>query len=297
MRIGILANKEGWHYRQLAEAFAGRGIEVENYHITDIVVKVGMSLNSFASGSFVGDKRLEELDALIVRSIPAGSLEQIVFRMNALHCLEQAGVFVMNPPSVIEKTVDKFYTSSLLEAYGVPTPPTMVTENRGAAMEAFFELGGDVVVKPLFGSLGKGMVRVDNPDVAYRVFSALEMNHYVFYLQKFISHENRDIRAFVLGDRVLSAMERRGANWKTNIAQGAVGCPIELNDRQEQLALEAAKAIGCPYAGVDLICSGDGEEFVLEVNGVPGWEGLLKVSSVDIAGEIADFVLKGREGC
>jgi hypothetical protein len=82
MRIGILANKEGWHYRQLAEAFAGRGIEVENYHITDIVVKVGMSSNSFAAGSFVGDKRLEELDALIVRSIPAGSLEQIVFRMN-----------------------------------------------------------------------------------------------------------------------------------------------------------------------------------------------------------------------
>jgi RimK family alpha-L-glutamate ligase len=297
MRIGILANKEGWHYRQLAEAFAGRGIEVENYHITDIVVKVGMSSNSFAAGSFVGDKRLEELDALIVRSIPAGSLEQIVFRMNALHCLEQAGVFVMNPPSVIEKTVDKFYTSSLLEAYGVPTPPTMVTENRGAAMEAFFELGGDVVVKPLFGSLGKGMVRVDNPDVAYRVFSALEMNHYVFYLQKFISHENRDIRAFVLGDRVLSAMERRGANWKTNIAQGAIGYPVKLNDCQERLALEAAKAIGCMYAGVDLVRSEDGEEFVLEVNGVPGWEGLQKVSSVDIAGEIADFVLKGREGC
>ena len=296
MRIGILANKEGWHYRQLADAFARRGVKVENYHITDLIAKVGMSSNAFAAGSFVGDKRLEELDALIVRSIPAGSLEQIVFRMNALHCLEQAGVFVMNPPSVIEKTVDKFYTSSLLEACGAPTPPTIVTENRDAAMEAFFELGGDVVVKPLFGSLGRGMVRVDDPDVAHRVFCALEMNHYVFYLQKFISHDNRDIRAFVLGDRVLSAMERRGAHWKTNIAQGAIGYPVKLNDCQERLALEAAKAIGCTYAGVDLVRSGDGEEFVLEVNGIPGWEGLQKVSSIDIADEIAGFVLKGREG-
>lgn len=296
MRIGILANKEGWHYRQLTAAFKKCGIEPECYSITDLVAKVGMSKASTASGSFAGDRRLEELDALIVRSIPAGSLEQIVFRMNALHCLKQAGVFVMNPPSVIEKTVDKFYTSSLLEVYGVPTPPTIVTENRDAAMEAFRELGGDVVVKPLFGSLGRGMTRLDDPDVAYRVFRALEMHHYVFYLQKFISHDNRDIRAFVLGDRVLSAMERRGANWKTNIAQGAVGCPIELNDRQEQLALKAAKAIGCPYAGVDLVRSGDGEEFVLEVNGVPGWQGLQKVSDINIADEIVRFVLKGREG-
>ena len=163
-------------------------------------------------------------------------------------------------------------------------------------MEAFRELGGDVVIKPLFGSLGRGMVRVDDPDVAHRVFCALEMNHYVFYLQKFISHDNRDIRAFVLGDRVLSAMERRGAHWKTNIAQGAIGYPVKLNDCQERLALEAAKAIGCTYAGVDLVRSGDGEEFVLEVNGIPGWEGLQKVSSIDIADEIAGFVLKGREG-
>jgi len=297
MRIGILANKEGWHYRKLVEAFALRGIKVEDYRITDIVARVGSSSNAFRSGAFIGDKRLEELDALIVRLIPAGSLEQIVFRMDVLHCLEQSGLLVMNPASVIEKTVDKFCTSSLPESYGVPTPTTIVTEKRDAAMEAFFELGGDVVVKPLFGSLGKGMARVDNPDVAYRVFSALEMNDYVFYLQKFISHENRDIRAFVLGGKVLSAMERRGPNWKTNIAQGAIGRRVELTDRQEYLALKAAEAIGCLYAGVDIVRSRDGEEFVLEVNGVPGWEGLQRVSDIDIAGEIADFVLNGRGGC
>ena len=297
MRIGILASAGSWYYLELAAAFERLGITVERYYITELMAKVGISSRSFMSGSFAGDERLEDLDALIVRSIPAGSLEQIVFRMNALHCLEQAGTFVMNQPLAIEKTVDKFYTSSLLAAQGVPTPPTIVTENMDSAMAAFRELGGDVVVKPLFGSLGRGMVRVDDPDVAYRVFRALEMNHYVFYLQKFIQHENKDIRVFVLGDRVLAAMERRGSAWKTNIAQGAVAYPVELDDYQERLALEAAKAIGCLYAGVDLVRSRDGEEFVLEVNGIPGWEGLQKVASVNIADEIADFVVKGREGC
>lgn len=297
MRIGILASAGSWHYLQLEAAFERLGIKVERYYITELMAKVGMSSSSFVSGSFAGDERLEDLDALIVRSIPAGSLEQIVFRMNALHCLEQAGTFVMNQPLAIEKTVDKFYTSSLLASQGLPTPPTIVTENRDAAMEAFQELGGDVVVKPLFGSLGRGMVRVDNPDVAYRVFQALEMNHYVFYLQKFIHHENKDIRVFVLGDRVLAAMERRGSTWKTNIAQGAVAYPVELDDYQEKLALKAARAIGCLYAGVDIVRSRDGEMFVLEVNGIPGWEGLQKVSSVNIADEIASFVVKGRESC
>ncbi len=297
MRIGILASPGSWYYLELAAAFERLGIKVERYYITELMVKVGMSSHSFVPGSFAGDERLEDLDALIVRSIPAGSLEQIVFRMNALHCLEQAGTFVMNQPLAIEKTVDKFYTSSLLAAQGVPTPPTIVTENMDAAMAAFRELGGDVVVKPLFGSLGRGMVRVDDPDVAYRVFRALEMNHYVFYLQKFIQHENKDIRVFVLGDRVLASMERRGSAWKTNIAQGAVAYPVELDDYQERLALEAARAIGCLYAGVDLVSSRDGEEFVLEVNGIPGWEGLQKVASVNIADEIANFVVKGREGC
>ncbi len=121
-------------------------------------------------------------------------------------------------------------------------------------MLAFEELGGDVVVKPIFGSEGRGMVRVSDPDIAYRVFRALEMGRYVYYLQEFVPHGQRDIRAFVIGGRVEAAMERPGNGWKTNVSQGARARPLEIDDRSgRDMALRAAQAVGTDYAGVDIL--------------------------------------------
>jgi glutathione synthase/RimK-type ligase-like ATP-grasp enzyme len=116
---------------------------------------------------------LHDCDAVLVRGIPRGSLEQVVFRVDSLHLLERAGVRVVNPARAIERTVDKLYTSGLLAGAGLLTPRTVACERRDDALAAFEELGGDVIVKPLFGSMGLGMTRVDDPDVAYRVFTAL----------------------------------------------------------------------------------------------------------------------------
>ena len=126
----------------------------------------------------------------------------------------------MNTARAIERSVDKFWTTGLLEQAGLPVPETRTCEAPDAAMEAFRELGGDVIVKPLFGSMGLGMVRVTDEDLAWRVFRTIERIQGVYYLQRMVPHEGRDVRAFVVGQRILGAIERRAPGWRTNVSRG-----------------------------------------------------------------------------
>ena len=226
---------------------------------------------------------LDGCDAVIVRGIPRGSLEQVIFRVDALHALVERGVTCVNGPRAIERTVDKFLASALLARAGVPTPRTIACERPEDALEAFEELGGDVIVKPLFGSMGAGMTRVDDADVADRVFHALTLERAVYYLQETLAHDDRDLRAFVVGGRVLAAIERHGSGWRANLARGARARATELSTEQERLCVEAAAAVGADYAGVDLLRGPDGREYVLELNGIPGWHGLQEATGADVA--------------
>jgi RimK family alpha-L-glutamate ligase len=234
-----------------------------------------------------GTTELDQADAVLARIIPSGSLEQIIYRVDALHRLEDRGVRLMNSPRAIERTVDKFWTSALLEQCGIPTPETIVCESVDEAFAAFRAMG-DVILKPLFGSMGLGMVRVSDEDMAFRVFKTVEQIRGVFYLQRAIEHEGRDIRAFVLGGRVLGAIERRSEGWRTNLARGGSARALELPGDWASLAVRAAAAVGAEYAGVDLLPARDGTLHVLEVNGIPGWEGLQEATGLDVAGAIVD---------
>ena len=234
--------------------------------------------------------RLDGCDAVIVRGIPRGSLEQVIFRVDALHTLEARGVACVNGPRAIERTVDKFLASALLARAGVPTPRTIACERPEDALGAFEELGGDVIVKPLFGSMGTGMTRVDDADVAERVFAALAVERAVYYLQQALPHDGRDLRALVVGGRVLAAIERVGTGWRGNLARGAQARAAQLSAEQERLCLAAAQALGVEYAGVDLLQTADGRDHVLELNGIPGWHGLQKTTGVDVAAALVEHV-------
>jgi RimK family alpha-L-glutamate ligase len=236
-----------------------------------------------------GDLWLDGCDAVIVRGIPRGSLEQVIFRVDALHALVERGVTCVNGPRAIERTIDKFLASALLAAAGVPTPRTIACERPEDALDAFEELGGDVIVKPLFGSMGAGMTRVDDADVAYRVFHALALERAVYYLQEALPDGERDLRAFVVGGRVLAAIERVGSGWRANLARGARAEATVLSAEQERLCVEAAQALGADYAGVDLLRAG-GREYVLELNGIPGWHGLEKATGADVAAALVAHV-------
>ncbi|MEE9219824.1 MAG: RimK family alpha-L-glutamate ligase [Acidobacteriota bacterium] len=290
-RIALLNSGGGWHLKRLCQAFTDRGALAETLPIPRLVGATGTQ----APLSSIG-RALTEYDAVVVRVIPLGSLEQIVFRMDALHRLERLGVPIFNPPRAIERTVDKFWASSLLEDAGIPTPRTVTAESFQDALEAFRRLGGDVVVKPLFGSGGRGIFRLTDEEMAYRAFRTMEMHRWVYYLQEFIGRGARDIRAFVVGGRVVAACRRAGIDWRRNVSRGAETWPHRLSDAQEELALGACRALEVEYAGVDLLEDSEGRMWVLEANSIPGWSGLQETTSVDIAGEIAGHVLHRARG-
>ena len=155
---------------------------------------------------------------MLVRGIPRGSLEQVIFRVDACTCSAARGVRAVNGAPAIERTVDKFLASALLAARRHPDAAhDRLRAGRRRAV-AFEELGGDVIVKPLFGSMGLGMARVEDPDVAERVFRALELERAVYYLQEMRS--GRDVRAFVVGERVVGAISRVSDGWRANVARG-----------------------------------------------------------------------------
>ena len=288
LHVVILAAREGWHTRELTRALEARG------H-TGVIVPYEGLVATIGRGSGLRSRAadLDRADAVLARIIPSGSLEQIIYRVDALHRLEDRGVRVMNSPRTIERTVDKFWTSTLLEQCGIPTPDTVVCETPEEAIAAFRELG-DVIVKPLFGSMGLGMVRVSDEEMAFRVFKTIEQIRGVYYLQRAIDHDGRDIRVFVVGHRVLAAIERRSEGWRTNLARGGTARPVQLPDDWAALALRAASAVGAEYAGVDLLPSRDGGVYVLEVNGIPGWEGLQAATGVDVAGALVDHLALPR---
>ncbi len=287
MRIGVLGSRGSWHVETLMSALEERGVPADCFPITRLVTRI-----SDEPRVRVGEQALEGCDAIIVRSIPGGSLEQVIFRVDALHRLEGLGVTVVNSARTIERTVDKYYTSALLEDASIPTPRTVVTERFDEATRAFHELGGDIVVKPLFGSEGRGVVRVCDEDAAYRVFRALELGRYVFYLQEFIPHANWDIRVFVVGGEAIAAMVRRAEGWKTNVARGAGAEPLKLTDDLKELSLKASAVLEADYAGVDILEAEGGGYYVTEVNGIPGWKGLQSTTNVNIAGRIIEHVVK-----
>lgn len=286
MRIGILGSRQSWCVKALQKALNKRGVLSDYFPITRFTA--GISYKPYVG---IEEQAVEEYDAIIVRRIPTGSLEQVIFRVDILHRLENTGVKIVNSATTLERTVDKYYTSTLLEDEGIPTPCTLVTERFDKAMEAFRKLG-DLVVKPLFGSEGWGIVRICDEDTAYRVFRALELGHYVYYLQEYIPHANWDIRAFVIGDDVVAAMMRRANSWKTNVAREARTESLELSDELKQISLRASHILGADYAGVDILKAEEGGYYVTEVNGMPGWEGLQKTTKVDIADKIIEHVVK-----
>jgi len=220
---------------------------------------------------------------LLVRGLPRGSLEQVIFRMDALHVLAEHGVRCVNRPRAIERTIDKSWAGAVLARAGVPTPPTLVCERYDDAMEAFERLGGDVVVKPLFGAMGNGIVRIEDRDLAHRVFRALELERTVYYVQQTVAPAGRrDLRVLVLGGEIAGAMERTTDSWRANIARGGRPRAVRLTDEQRALAIAAAGAVEADVAGVDMLVVPDGEILVVEVNGIPGWQALQSVCERDL---------------
>jgi ribosomal protein S6--L-glutamate ligase len=288
MRIAVLASPDSWYLNDLRRAAADRH-EVIGITFRQLTAGVIGQQDRFACAGM----DLKAIDAVLVRTMPPASLEQVVFRMDVLGQLERAGVRVINPARAIEAAVDKYLASAKLAAAGLLTPRTIVCQTVDDAMEAFTHLGGDVVLKPLFGGEGRGIARLDDEAVAQRTFSLLVPLNAVLYLQEFIPHAGHDFRVLLVGEKAFGMRRRNPLDWRTNISRGATAEPLELTDDLVETARRAADAIGGPVAGVDLLPAPDGRLYAIEVNAVPGWQALSRASGTDIAREVIDFVARG----
>ncbi|QDS97711.1 ATP-grasp domain-containing protein [Adhaeretor mobilis] len=285
MKIAVLGSATSWYVGDLRRA-AGERHRVTPVTYSQLASKVTSETLTVESGEIA----LNEFDALLVRSMPPGSLEQVVFRMDALARLEAAGVAVINSAKACETAIDKYLTTARLQAAGLKVPDTFVCQTAEQGLEAFERLGGEVVVKPLFGGEGRGITKVDDPAIALRVMKTLEQLGSVLYLQKFIPHRGHDLRLLVIGERIFGMRRSNPDDWRTNVALGAQGEPLEVTPELAEVALQAVKSVGADIAGVDLLPGRDGQLYVLEVNAVPGWRALNRVTGVDVARHVLDFV-------
>jgi RimK family alpha-L-glutamate ligase len=289
--IVALVSGLGWHVQDLLRAAKVVDVTLEPLPFPSLVGSVGHPGAQLKAAG----RALDQADGVLIRMMPPGTLEQVVYRMDALHRLERGGIPLLNPPRAVEAAVDKYLASAWLDAASLPVPPTIVAESAADALEAFETLGGDVVVKPLFGSEGRGLIRLCDVELARRAFATLERLGAVIYVQKSIRHAGHDDRVFVLGDCVLGAMRRHVARgeWRTNVAVGGRAEPLRIDAATESLALAAARAVGAEMAGVDLMVDLDrGGPVVLEVNAVPGWKALAATTGVDVAAALLDHLAR-----
>lgn len=280
-RSVIFADRADWHSRQLTAAFVKAGVEP----VLISLRRCGFAgANDGARLHLPGFEKEMPLGAL-VRTISAGSFEQVTMRLGILHALRESGVLVYNDARAIERCVDKSMTSFLLQRAGVPTPSTWAVESLEAARDIVrreASVQRPLVLKPLFGSQGHGLALIRGVEDLPPPDSVAG----VYYLQHYIDEGTgrwRDWRVFVAGGRPVAAMLRHGVTWKTNAAQGA-RCEAVVPDGQlATLAIAAGAAVGAFYAGVDIIRDHAGRLLVLEVNSNPAWSALQRVSGRPIA--------------
>lgn len=268
----------------LSKEFEKIGYKVQYFIPSRIKVKINIS-------NFSDNFRGLDPYAALVRGFGAAPTQRIFFRLDLLSAIEEYGIKLINSRESLEIASDKFLTSLYLEKHKIPTPKTVVCEDPDDALESFDELGSDMVIKPLYGSRGVGITRVNDRGFAENVIYALGQLNEIFYLQEFIEHYNRDIRILVIGDKAIAGMYRVSDNWKTNIHAGARSEPLEITSELESLAIKAAKVTKTDIAGVDIIESERGY-LVLEVNSIPGFTALQKVTDINLAAEIVSYFLK-----
>ncbi|MEZ5335910.1 MAG: tetrahydromethanopterin:alpha-L-glutamate ligase [Methanolobus sp.] len=296
-KLGIVVTDENdWTANALIQEAGKRGFETCCPDLGKLRTSIGKRIEHITDGV-----NLSELDAIIIRDMGQGKNDGHIFRFDVLQELEKNGTLMINPPSAIQNAANKFHTSCLLSDAGIPTPGTFATQEIEPAMDMIEKLG-DVVVKPIFGYKGIGIKRIQNmavinpdgsPDQTetYDFVSSYIEEKGILYIQEFVENPGQDIRAFVVNNVVIGAIYRKApeGSWLNNLSQGGTSQECKLTAEQERICLQAARAVGAVYAGVDLI-EGENGCYILEVNATPSGAGIYKSLNVNVAEHIIDTI-------
>ncbi|MBL6724330.1 MAG: ATP-grasp domain-containing protein [Rubripirellula sp.] len=306
-RILALGTGQGWHSTALQQACAACQCDLHlgSYESMKSVIRSGRVESICDAGTF------SDFDIVLTRTMPIGSFEQITFRLAMLHELcegfgskvepgeeSPSGCvkpLVVNAPRALELAIDKFATLSRVAKLGFRVPDTTVTQSRSEALDAFRSLGGDCVVKPIFGGEGRGVMRLRDAELAWSVFAALDRVDSVLYVQQFQPPGGSDNRLFVMGDEVFGIKRVNPNDFRTNVAGGGTCTWFDVNETQREMALSICNELGLVYGAVDYLLSDDGIPCVIEVNAIPGWKGAQTVAPFSIAEKIISALIDAAD--
>ena len=318
----IITDPEDWTARALTVAAEKKGFSPFVLDLRAAEVSMSSATEELAAKKStavfkVGDVKLCDLDAIIVRDAGAGAFEGVSFRFDILRELEAEGIPVVNSPEAIRDAANKYHTSYLLAKTGLPVPETIAVQNVEAALRVISRFE-DAIIKPVFGYKGKDIARVKGGEIQFSdrkveslsleaILSKLLEERGMLYIQKFIENPGRDIRAFVVGGTAIGAIYRNAASgsWVNNLSQGGNADRCVLTEEQKELAEKAALAIGTTFAGVDII-EGFAEKIdkeieikpnqieekpqILEVNGTPSGKGIFDAWGINPAEYIINYI-------
>lgn len=318
----IITDPEDWTARALTDEAEKKGFSPFVLDLRAAEVSMSSATEELAAKKStavfkVGDVKLCDLDAIIVRDAGAGTFEGVSFRFDILRELEAEGIPVVNSPEAIRDAANKYHTSYLLAKAGLPVPETIAVQNIEAALRVISKFE-DAIIKPVFGYKGKDIARVKGGEIQFSdrkveslsleaILSKLLEERGMLYIQKFIENPGRDIRAFIVGGKAIGAIYRNAASgsWVNNLSQGGNADRCVLTEEQKELAEKAALAVGTTFAGVDIIEGFaekidkeikikpnqiEGKPQILEVNGTPSGKGIFDAWGINPAKYIIDYI-------
>jgi len=277
IRIGVLCSRVRVEEKWILAALEKRGIDYERLDDRTIFLDIE------------DPSPWQQYDAILERSI------SYTTGLYTLRILNAWNVLTVNTLAVAEACGDKLTTSAILARQGVPQPRDMVAFSPSSAIQAIEEIGYPVVIKPVVGSWGRLLAKVNDRDAAEAILEHKAIlgssQHSVFYIQEYISKPGRDIRVIVIGDRVLTAIYRKSEHWITNTARGGEGELCPLTPEIEELCLKAVNAVGSGLLAIDLIEHPQRGFLVNEINHTMEFHTAQPISGIDIAGEIVEYML------
>ncbi len=283
-KVGIaLTDPHDWTGVSLCNALRHYGMKPIIFNFSDATSNIS------SEKIYAGKTDLTMLDAVIVRDLGPATQDGAAFRFDILCHLKELGVLVINSPEAIARAANKHVSSVLFQRNGIPTPKTLVTNSISEAIDALSSFTC-AVVKPVFGYKGIDVERVEDDDEGRQRLEALLEKNCLLYMQEFIPNPGRDIRVFVVNNKVVGLIYRvaPAGGWINNLSQGGSAEPCVLTDEQQRLGLKAAEVTGTVYAGVDII-EGD-RDYVLEINGTPSGKGIFEACGVDVTMKIVEYL-------
>jgi [lysine-biosynthesis-protein LysW]--L-2-aminoadipate ligase len=280
MRVGVLCSRVRVEEKLIFKALRDRGVDSERIDSNAITLGFSEGINGY--------------DVVLVRCLSHSRA------LYASKLLGDSGQRTVNTYEVIATSGDKLLTSLALAKRGVPTPRTKVAFTAQSALETVEQMGYPVVLKPLNGSWGRLLAKINDRDAAETILEHKHTlggyHHSIFYIQEYIEKPGRDIRSFVISGEVIAAIYRHAPHWITNTARGgeATACPI--TPQIEHISRGAAEAVGGGVVAVDILEAPDGRLLVSEVNHTAEFRNSIAPTGVDIAGRIVDYALRHGSG-